>query len=272
MGKGRCGVGRGADCPHCSGRAGIPRDPKHPPPPRGPPFPASRLPAPLYRAPRGFGVPGADRRQRRGSVFGRNKRCGKGFSKGIIVSAPGERRDGWRETAPGGFLPPDPAYSRGFGRERCGARRFSSGVGWGEEDEEPLPPVPAVPLNPFFPVLSSPRQGRRRNTTRPSKVPSTTGKRRRSGGAGRGGAAVAVPQRRSSPPPPPPGRGCTDIICCVLLVIAIVGYVVVGVVGTYPRRGDRPPSGRPRRQNPVPSGGGGASSSSSSSSPRGRWR
>lgn len=27
-------------------------------------------------------------------------------------------------------------------------------------------------------------------------------------------------------------RGCTDIICCVLLVVAIVGYVVVGVVGT----------------------------------------
>ncbi|NXA57807.1 CTL2 protein, partial [Mohoua ochrocephala] len=28
----------------------------------------------------------------------------------------------------------------------------------------------------------------------------------------------------------PAGRGCTDIVCCVLLVVAIVGYVVVGVV------------------------------------------
>ncbi|NWQ72516.1 CTL2 protein, partial [Neopipo cinnamomea] len=30
--------------------------------------------------------------------------------------------------------------------------------------------------------------------------------------------------------PLPAGRGCTDVVCCVLLVVAIVGYVVVGVV------------------------------------------
>lgn len=28
-------------------------------------------------------------------------------------------------------------------------------------------------------------------------------------------------------------RGCTDIICCILLLIAIVGYVIVGVVGMH---------------------------------------
>lgn len=49
-----------------------------------------------------------------------------------------------------------------------------------------------------------------------------------------------VPKRSSC-------RGCTDVVCCVLLVLAIVGYVVVGIVGTYPV-GGLPHRFSPRRQ------------------------
>uniref|UniRef100_A0A8C3Q9F6 Choline transporter-like protein n=3 Tax=Passeriformes TaxID=9126 RepID=A0A8C3Q9F6_GEOPR len=62
--------------------------------------------------------------------------------------------------------------------------------------------------------------------------------------SGAGGAAAGPGGRRRDPRGPQPHcpqpqcphpgcprcRGCTDIICCVLLVVAIVGYVVVGVV------------------------------------------
>uniref|UniRef100_A0A8C3UPL4 Choline transporter-like protein n=1 Tax=Catharus ustulatus TaxID=91951 RepID=A0A8C3UPL4_CATUS len=50
------------------------------------------------------------------------------------------------------------------------------------------------------------------------------------------GFGVPTPQIWGPPPPdsgsptPCPPRGCTDIVCCVLLLLAIVGYVVVGVV------------------------------------------
>ncbi|XP_027766323.1 choline transporter-like protein 2, partial [Empidonax traillii] len=55
-------------------------------------------------------------------------------------------------------------------------------------------------------------------------------------GIGANGAPPGVPKCRipkwGGPQnlPLPPGRGCTDVVCCVLLVVAIVGYVVVGVV------------------------------------------
>nr|XP_041567740.1 choline transporter-like protein 2 isoform X2 [Taeniopygia guttata] len=71
----------------------------------------------------------------------------------------------------------------------------------------------------------------------PGRTGTERGRRRDRGIAGMGGHGDNYYGKHGTPQKYDPtfkgpiyDRGCTDIVCCVLLVVAIVGYVVVGVV------------------------------------------
>ena len=114
--------------------------------------------------------------------------------------------------------------------------RFGLGLRW----DLPPPPSPP-PLPTHVPSL----QEAPRSTTPPSEGPSITGTTPPSPITA---PLSAAPHRLRGHPPPPapifsppaplppsvsPPRGCTDVLCCVLLLLAVLGYVAVGIVGTW---------------------------------------